>query len=395
MANTRYNNAKLDAVWAQNGITDIPDVPIVGMTYRNANITSSEIQDGQKYTEKFDSANYNQILFLLTSLTRTLCECGIMPFLRGQFYNKGAVCIYTDAQLYQTTRSISATETPYPTPADDSGVWVRIMPDVFTGATSTTDGVMGFVPAPKAGDEAKYLKGDGTFGVIENPFPAGIIMGWTGNTAPAGWLWCNGAAVSRETYSNLFSVVGISYGAGDGSTTFNLPDFRNRVMEGGNDMGDLKYYEAGLPSYVHSHSANTSSAGLHTHTITTSAAGNHSHTRGTMNITGRFSADQMTAFNNKNWKTEGAFWANNTDSWFAGTSKSADRSVVFGFDASRNWTGSTSTAGNHNHSATIAANGAHTHGITVNNNTESATSLYGKSNTVQMDACTASYIIKY
>lgn len=385
MANTRYNEAKLDAVWAQNGITDIPDVPIVGMTYRNANITSSEIQDGQKYTEKFDSANYNQILFLLTSLTRTLCECGIMPFLRGQYYNKGAVCIYTDAQLYQCQRAISTSENPYPTPTDDTGVWVRIMPDVFTGATATTDGIMGFVPAPKAGDEAKYLKGDGTFGIIENPFPAGIIMGWTGSTAPDGWLWCNGQAISRTTYSNLFSVVGISYGAGDGSTTFNLPDFRNRVMEGGNDMGDLKYYEAGLPSYVHSHSANTSSAGNHTHTITTSAAGNHSHTRGSMDITG-----QVNGYRNCGDATGAFYWVKNSN----GDGGSGNRGI-YGFQASRAWTGSTSTAGNHNHNATIAANGAHTHGITVNNNTESATSLYGKSNTVQMDACTASYIIKY
>jgi phage-related tail fiber protein len=47
-----------------------------------------------------------------------------------------------------------------------------------------------------------------------------------GAGAPQGWLRCNGAAISRTTYSNLFSVIGTSFGVGDGSTTFNVPDFR-------------------------------------------------------------------------------------------------------------------------------------------------------------------------
>lgn len=60
----------------------------------------------------------------------------------------------------------------------------------------------------------------------------GTIVSFGGATAPAGWILCNGAAVSRIAYADLFGVVGTTYGVGDGSTTFNLPDLRGRVPVG-------------------------------------------------------------------------------------------------------------------------------------------------------------------
>lgn len=57
-----------------------------------------------------------------------------------------------------------------------------------------------------------------------NVTPAGVVMMYAGTTAPSGYLLCDGSAVSRSTYSILFSVIGTNYGAGDGSTTFNLPN---------------------------------------------------------------------------------------------------------------------------------------------------------------------------
>ena len=56
----------------------------------------------------------------------------------------------------------------------------------------------------------------------------GIIVPWSDASIPTGFLECNGAAVSRTTYSDLFAVIGTDYGAGDGSTTFNLPDLADR-----------------------------------------------------------------------------------------------------------------------------------------------------------------------
>ena len=63
-------------------------------------------------------------------------------------------------------------------------------------------------------------------------FPAGLVMETAATTAPTGWLVCDGSPVNRTTYAALFGAVGTSFGAGDGSTTFNLPDMRGRVAVG-------------------------------------------------------------------------------------------------------------------------------------------------------------------
>lgn len=62
--------------------------------------------------------------------------------------------------------------------------------------------------------------------------PAGTVIQYAGNTVPTGWLACDGSAVSRATYATLFAAIGVTYGAGDGSTTFNLPDARGRAVAG-------------------------------------------------------------------------------------------------------------------------------------------------------------------
>lgn len=64
--------------------------------------------------------------------------------------------------------------------------------------------------------------------------PAGAITQFAGASAPAGWLLCSGQAVSRTTYAALFAVIGTTYGPGDGSTTFNLPDLRDKFPIGKN-----------------------------------------------------------------------------------------------------------------------------------------------------------------
>jgi microcystin-dependent protein len=62
--------------------------------------------------------------------------------------------------------------------------------------------------------------------------PAGIIQMYAGSSAPTNWLLCDGSAVSRTTYSALFSAIGTNYGSGNGSTTFNLPNLTNRMPIG-------------------------------------------------------------------------------------------------------------------------------------------------------------------
>jgi microcystin-dependent protein len=90
--------------------------------------------------------------------------------------------------------------------------------------------------------------------------PTGATMGWMAATPPTGWLICDGAAVSRTIYSVLFAIIGTTFGAGDGSTTFNLPDARGRMLigvSGGHALGTTGGAESvtlsvgQLPSHTH------------------------------------------------------------------------------------------------------------------------------------------------
>lgn len=76
--------------------------------------------------------------------------------------------------------------------------------------------------------------------------PVGSVIAFAGNSSPAGWLLCDGSAVSRETYADLFAVIGTTYGAGDGSTTFGLPNLTNKFIQGSSTSGTVK--TAGLPN---------------------------------------------------------------------------------------------------------------------------------------------------
>lgn len=67
--------------------------------------------------------------------------------------------------------------------------------------------------------------------------PSGAVMPFAGSSAPTGWLLCAGQAISRTVYADLFAAIGVAHGAGDGSTTFNVPDLRGRAAFGLDNMG--------------------------------------------------------------------------------------------------------------------------------------------------------------
>ncbi|MBT7541553.1 MAG: tail fiber protein, partial [Gammaproteobacteria bacterium] len=110
--------------------------------------------------------------------------------------------------------------------------------------------------------------------------PSGAVSMWAGSTAPSGWLECDGAAVSRTTYSDLFAAVGTRYGVGDGSTTFNLPNPIDKLAMGiASGTSPTATTLAGASSldalglgnesvgHTHNFSANTGAAtATHTHT---------------------------------------------------------------------------------------------------------------------------------
>lgn len=109
------------------------------------------------------------------------------------------------------------------------------------------------------------------------PGTPGTVSSFAGSgSPPVGWLVCNGAAISRTTYADLFVAIGTLWGVGDGSTTFNLPDLRDRVFIG---AGSAYAVGATGGATTHNHTnPNTSADGDHAHTNpSTDSVGGHTH----------------------------------------------------------------------------------------------------------------------
>ena len=135
-----------------------------------------------------------------------------------------------------------------------------------TGATSLTTGtISGIVTAPTAtaGTNTQQLA---TTAFVQQAGLVGQIAMWPTVSAPTGYLLCDGSAVSRTTYAALFAVVSTTFGAGDGSTTFNLPNYQGRTPLGVSSSYALASTGGSADAIVvsHSHTATSTDAG-HTH----------------------------------------------------------------------------------------------------------------------------------
>lgn len=194
------------------------------------------------------------------------------------------------------------------------------------------------MPTATAGDSS--TKGASTAFVqnaIAQLVPAGTILAFGGVTAPSGFLLCDGSAVSRTTYSKLFAVIGTRFGAGNGSTTFNLPKLNDgRFVRGVATSAIGTKYSASLPA------------------LTASSNGNHTHTRGSMDIVG-------TLPRTRGYGPTGAFYNTKTPAYNHDTATTSDG---LAFQASRAWTGATSSNGAHTHTVTNSA-GVAMNGTTV------------------------------
>ncbi len=93
----------------------------------------------------------------------------------------------------------------------------------------------------------------------------GLIIPFAGGTVPTGWLECDGSAVSRTTYADLFSAIGTTYGSGDGSTTFNLPNLKGRVPVG-YDASQTEFNTIGKTGGEKTHTLSVNEMPSHTHT---------------------------------------------------------------------------------------------------------------------------------
>ena len=165
--------------------------------------------------------------------------------------------------------------------ADDAITNAKIADDAVN-ADSVADNSIGAAAINISGNgtsgQAVVSDGDGSFSYTSNIVPSGALMPYAGTSAPTGFLLCDGSAVSRSTYATLFSAISTTYGAGDGSSTFNLPDLRGRVVAGQDDMGGSSANR--LTDQTGGLNGDTlgDTGGSETHTLTTAQLASHTHT---------------------------------------------------------------------------------------------------------------------
>lgn len=206
-----------------------------------------------------------------------------------------------------------------------------------------------------------YTSGSLVSDLLNKVYPVGSIYMSAVNISPASFLGGTWQAIEQ---GRMLMAAGSSWQAGTTGgaayhtlTVQEMPAHDHSATEtaaGGHTHG-ASTGSAG----AHSHSGGTNNAGNHYHTGTTNGAGSHSHTRGSMNITGTFDGN---VDDDSGGGKSGAFYT--TGRQFYGANGD-DMGGVIGFDASRSWTGSTSTEGNHSHSFSTSWSGLHAHSLSI------------------------------
>ncbi|MFH0837254.1 MAG: tail fiber protein [Candidatus Aenigmatarchaeota archaeon] len=176
-------------------------------------------------------------------------------------------------------------------------------------------------------------------------FPAGTILNFAGSDAPSGFLICNGLAISRTQYAALFAIIRTTYGAGDGSTTFNIPNLAGRVPVG--KSSESEFASLGQTGGEKTHILTTAEMPSHAHTGSADSAGSHTHTGST----------NAAAMGGGGWGLTGSGWGSDQIT--------------------------------HSHTLSINAAGAHTHTVTIS----SAGSSNAHNN--MQPYIVLNYIIKY
>lgn len=187
MANTRSVIAP--GVFANDALTTIPPAPVQGVAYRNPAISIDDSERGWPYAVPPMSDVFNEIMFRVTSLMSIMDGRGILGWTNLKDYTAGALQMGSDGELYQALQASGPSTTPQD-PVSSVLYWARM----------------------------------GT--------PPGSFLWHAASTPPSGYLVCGQSPVSRTVYARLFAVIGTTWGAGDGSTTFNLPDGRGEFMRG-------------------------------------------------------------------------------------------------------------------------------------------------------------------
>lgn len=219
--------------------------------------------------------------------------------------------------------------------------------------------------------------------------PVGTVIDFAGPTAPDGYLECDGSAISRTTYPILFSIIGTSWGTGDGSTTFNLPDLRGRTTIGdgtGTAGGATAHAFAStggderMPSHAHGHTNPTVTLPNHVHSMAHTHTINHGHGN---NISYSVTSSGSCTITSSGAHTHAAKWSKDAQS---GSNKS--RFNTEGTNSSNNFISNTGahthTVPNHTH--TLSKSG----GVSDYSGSSGASSAANTGNPTSLPNCTVS-----
>lgn len=300
----------------------------------------------------------------------------------------------------------------------------------------TTDKTLNWVDSTDSWTSSENidLAANKKFTIASNPVmcPAGMLAPYAGSTAPDGWLLCAGQAVSRTTYAGLFSVISTIYGAGDNSTTFNIPDLRGRGAVGKDDMGGTaaNRVTAGISGiagitlgafggseniHLHSHantatftgSAVTSGAGSahqHANTLTNNAVntGNDSPDHSHSGTTGAMNSNASHAHGFAQVDTSGVTAGSaNRRVGTQGAGTVSDVVVAANIDHTHNFsTGGRSAFHQHSVTSNVTISNvnesAHTHSVTAAGTVAVTNANFGSGTSQNMQpSIILNYIIKY
>jgi microcystin-dependent protein len=259
------------------------------------------------------------------------------------------------------------------------------------------------LPVDDGTSNNQVLTTDGA-GVLswQSMLPAGITLPFAGNSTPTGFLLCDGSAVSRTTYANLFAAIGVLWGVGDGSTTFNLPNLQRRVIAGsggtstgtlGNTVGSVGGAET-LPAHDHTSGTLTNSTSSVSGTINSGGAHTHTFTTGTESV--KHTHTQPSSAQG------GGSGGTGASSALAGSVFASGNGYVLNAPndgGSPGYVESSENNQGHTHSGTTDSNGSHTHTFTLNAAAQTISGSTGSTGTgshgVIQPTAVMNYIIKY
>nr|WP_178131852.1 phage tail protein [Pseudomonas sp. C2B4] len=240
-------------------------------------------------------------------------------------------------------------------------------PDLRARATTKGDVGLGNLPNAKSDDpltnSSEILATTAALNKLQQQVGdsmTGMVASFAMKTAPTGWLRCNGALISRTTFASLFARIGTTFGAGDGVTTFGIPDSRGLFLRDWDDGRgfDLSRVFGSFQDMLlqsHAHTATAATVGDHVHAASTDAQGSHAHAAWT-DAQGSHAHNIPRALNsNVGNGGPNITTANGANGWAATTDVQGSHAHNIGVGE----------AGYHAHNVGIGGAGNHTHAITV------------------------------